>query len=339
MSDSKEIEAEIREVPEPKEDADPRLGSKHSKSDESRLSAELDAQDNQLVYMKPPPGVVRPKQSISRTIQLSLIVGGFNLSNRFKKQNCARASKHDVSIKKGYWLKLPFSREGHGFSYTHEREETFTRFEVQCDPYIVVGVVGKDESVPKEVILPVKEREDLFKQLRKAKRQLRSMPRRLLSLKHVGGFGIYECHPKEGYHSFPKISDATKQTLAEFYKDMMSGEPDYEDRWLKWFQLHFNNINLENGDDSMKAFIAREHSLRVDPEDGRYALQFVLQWSTPKFIFWGFLPIVLSLVIGFWYMYKPRDPSQDAIAIIQTAWGIASYIITAAACEFTVDTG
>lgn len=51
-------------------------------------------------------------------------------------------------------------------------------------------------------------------------------------------------------------------------------------------------------------------------------------WSTPKIIFWGSLPILLSLAIGFWYMCKPRDPCEDHIAIVQTAWGIASYIIT-----------
>lgn len=170
-------------------------------------------------------------------------------------------------------LAVGFGRFRFGAKYEENRH--FTQSHYPYDPYIVVAIAEKDENMPKEVILTVMKNEDLFKQIRKAKRQLRSLPWRLLSLKDVSSYGIYECHPREGYHSVLDISDVTKRTLTELYKEVQSGESDYGNRWLVWIQRHFNNIPEST---FQEIFYKNSHDhdqTQVNPEDGKYALQLV----------------------------------------------------------------
>lgn len=183
------------------------------------------------------------------------------------------------------------------------------------EDYIVVGLLGNDECLPNEVKLLVRKSksEDLFKQIRRATRKLRPLPRRLLSLKRVSGFAIYQCYPTEGYHRVPVMDSKTKRTIQELYRDYRTLDKDYGHRWLDWIHLNFNNGSL-------------------DPANGTYSLQLVLSWSPVKIIFWGIAPIILSLAIGLWYMLKPT-PNEDFLTVVQTAWAIASYIVTAGACE------
>jgi len=178
---------------------------------------------------------------------------------------------------------------------------------------IVVGIRAKEESVLQEKILFVVVQEDLFKQIRYAERQLRHPLRRLLSLKRVGAFGLYRCHPLQDYHSHPDISDETKRCLAELYRSYRTEKRDYQDRWMTWIHANFNNGSN-------------------NPKDGTYTLQLLLQWSPIKLIIWSLVPILLSLAIGLWYMINPY-PGEDHVVVVQTAWTIASYIVTTAARE------
>jgi hypothetical protein len=91
--------------------------------------------------------------------------------------------------------------------------------------------------------------------------------------------------------------------LQSFYHDYNSAKEDYEDRWMKWMHFSLNNTSH-------------------DPGDGKYALQLVLRCSPVKITVYVTAPIVLSLVIGIWYMRHTGD--------IQIAWTISSYVMTAA---------
>ncbi|KAK3986989.1 hypothetical protein QBC44DRAFT_401440 [Cladorrhinum sp. PSN332] len=177
--------------------------------------------------------------------------------------------------------------------------------------FVVIGIWNPGQSMPREVILPVGE-DQLFKQIRSAKQKLRPWGRRILSLKKVVGFSVYQCVPSSGHHLMLPVDKHTQQILTDLFREYNSVSIDQDDRWLRWIM---DEMNCKS----------------KDPEKGKYALRLVLGWSPAKIVFWTISPVILSLVIAFWYSYKPRGPDTDEVAIVQTAWTIASYIITAAA--------
>lgn len=63
---------------------------------------------------------------------------------------------------------------------------------------------------------------------------------------------------------------------------------------------------------------------------GSYSLELVLGWSANRISVVILLPVLLSLAIGIWL--NSRDWSD--LATIQTAWGTASYIVTAGGSKF-----
>lgn len=184
--------------------------------------------------------------------------------------------------------------------------------------YIVVGIMGIHHAIPKERLLAITRPFNLFNQIRSACRRIRPWYRRLLSLKSVASFGIYECNPVNGYHDLVEVDKQTSLVLSEMYMDYSSGDPDYGDRWLHWVQ---KELNLGN----------------TNPADGRYALLLVLKWSPFKIAMYGIASIILSLIIGFWYMWEggqfPEATASDMVGITQTAWTISSFILTAAGGE------
>lgn len=93
-----------------------------------------------------------------------------------------------------------------------------------------------------------------------------------------------------------------------------TGRRDVDSTWLAFLHKELNNMDS-------------------NPREGRYSLQLVLSWSAPKLVIWGSIPILLSLFIGFSYIFKSHT-GEDPVAIVQTAWGIASYIVTAGACKY-----
>ncbi|KAK7894173.1 hypothetical protein LTR67_005931 [Exophiala xenobiotica] len=176
--------------------------------------------------------------------------------------------------------------------------------------YVVVGFMG-DESVPKETLRRVVHTEGLFQEIRKAHRHLRNPFRRALSLKEVSGFGIYECDSSKGYHREVELDKETHRALAEFWRNFSGNKLDYEGRWLMWIHQHFNNGSK-------------------NPEMGRLTLEFKLRWSVYKVVFWGVVPILLSLAVGFWYMFSDHGEVDD-VAVAEAAWVISTYIITTSA--------
>lgn len=72
---------------------------------------------------------------------------------------------------------------------------------------------------------------------------------------------------------------------------------------------------------------------QLDVLQGEYALELVLDWSITRISIVVLVPVLLSLAIGIWLNAK----AWTDLATIQTAWGTASYIVTAGACELTQD--
>ncbi|OAP59514.1 hypothetical protein AYL99_06812 [Fonsecaea erecta] len=181
--------------------------------------------------------------------------------------------------------------------------------------YVVVGIMA-DEIAPKETLRRVMEIDGLFKQIRKAHRYLRNPIRRVVSLKEVSGFGIYQCDPGKGYHKEVELDSETESALAELWRSYNTHPVDYEGRWLLWIHQHFNNSSK-------------------NPQDGTLALELRLRWSVFKVVYWGVVPIVLSLAVGFSYMYADHGDVDD-VAVAEAAWVIATYIITTSALIFAL---
>ncbi|KAH0550927.1 hypothetical protein GP486_007707, partial [Trichoglossum hirsutum] len=175
--------------------------------------------------------------------------------------------------------------------------------------YVVVGIMNKKTGIPKERFIKKDARgakTDLFERIRWAHKSMRPWWRRILSLKAVSGFSMYECHPKSGYHTPVELDQRTKWTLSRFYGEYNTDPKDEDDHWEEWIIEHFN----------------LRHKT---PERGKYALELVLGWSVTKIVLYGSTPILLSLAIGFWYTARVGGDNRNAI--IQTAWTISAYIL------------
>lgn len=62
------------------------------------------------------------------------------------------------------------------------------------------------------------------------------------------------------------------------------------------------------------------------------SLEIILGWPAIRISVVVLLPVVLSLVIGLWF--QSRDWTD--LATIQTAWALASYIVTAGGYKYYV---
>jgi hypothetical protein len=180
--------------------------------------------------------------------------------------------------------------------------------------YVIVGLFDAADGTTLERVEELCDSEekprDALEAIRHAAKCLRPLfSRRLFSLKVIGGFGLYECHRDAGHHTKVKIFEETNQALSELFHDYASGRRDKGDMWKRW--LH---KNLNSGDNF--------------PESRRLALKLQLKWSTDKVLTLASIPILLSIAIGFGYMYWEHNPSSDPVTITQTAWTIASYIVT-----------
>ena len=77
----------------------------------------------------------------------------------------------------------------------------------------------------------------------------------------------------------------------------------------------------------------RLNELKFEPDGGylskQLSIEIVLGWSPLRISIVVLGPFLLSLAVGLWF--QSRNPMD--LATIQTAWGIASYIVTAGSCE------
>lgn len=76
--------------------------------------------------------------------------------------------------------------------------------------------------------------------------------------------------------------------------------------------------------------VLNSNSYRV--RDGAYSLELVLEWSPIRITLVVLLPVLLSLAIGLWL----NSADWTDLATMQTAWGTASYIVTAGGSKFTL---
>ncbi|KAK7957979.1 hypothetical protein PG996_010580 [Apiospora saccharicola] len=197
--------------------------------------------------------------------------------------------------------------------------------------YVVMGIVEATTGVTRECLQPLSTDDgrpkDMIASMHAAVRALRPWYVRWFTLKSVGGFGVYECHQINsnsagggggsgiGYHTVLHVSEATRLSLLELYYDFVAQRRDVNECWKQWVHQHFNA-----GD---------EH-----PGERRLGLQLLLQWSVPKIVAYVSTPVVASLIFGFAYTFTVTGPDVDKVAVLQTAWTVASYIVTAAGGKF-----
>jgi hypothetical protein len=83
--------------------------------------------------------------------------------------------------------------------------------------------------------------------------------------------------------------------------------------WANWIHQALNNNSL-------------------DVVDGTFAIEVVLGWSATRISIAVLFPVLLSLAIGLWL----NSAAWTDLATIQTAWGTASYVVTAGGRKFSL---
>jgi ankyrin repeat protein len=202
-------------------------------------------------------------------------------------------------------LNITCARSNFEVTRSRFRMESYVAAADSQGRHIIVGIMNRKTGIPRERLVFCA-KVDIFEDIRLAHHLIRPWWRRAFSLKHVAGFSMYECHPHKGYHTSVDLDQRTIRTLSQLYGEYKTLSKDKDKRWEDWIQVHFNLSD-------------------PNPRKGKYTLELILRWSIVKITLYGMAPILLSLVIGFWYMTTPGD---DRNAIVQTAWTISSYIIT-----------
>ncbi|KAL5601675.1 hypothetical protein FOBRF1_009208 [Fusarium oxysporum] len=184
-------------------------------------------------------------------------------------------------------------------------------FESRIQPaYIVLGLFLRGYPNPKERVVFVDKPDQLFSKLRWATFRLRGMRGTLLSLKHLKGFRLYKCDADTGTHKRINLDDngvGDLQLLMTTYRRWHVPR-HISLAWSDWIHCTLNNK-------------------RLDVLEGEHGLELVLDWSVTRISIVVLVPVLLSLAIGIWLNSK----AWTDLATIQTAWGTASYIVTAGA--------
>ncbi|UKZ54059.1 hypothetical protein TrVGV298_007864 [Trichoderma virens] len=174
--------------------------------------------------------------------------------------------------------------------------------------YVVLGIFPSGHFNPKERIAFVHDPEKLFRELRWTIFRLRGWRSSLLSLRGVKRFRLFKCNAEDGTHErihLDKNGDADLQLLLNMYKRW------YVSRhialaWTNWIHHTLNNGSL-------------------DVLNGTYAIELVLDWSATRISIVVLLPLLASLITGICL----NKGAWTDLATIQTAWGTASYVVTA----------
>ena len=110
----------------------------------------------------------------------------------------------------------------------------------------------------------------------------------------------------QGYHERVTVDPQTEATLNQLFLDYTTRDLTWSP-WSIWIYQTMNEC----------------HKI---PSSARFSLELRLGWSVTRIVLMTATPVVLSLVVGTWYMQSTGDT--------QTAWTIASYIVTAAGGEY-----
>jgi hypothetical protein len=206
--------------------------------------------------------------------------------------------------------------------YSFDMIPKYRRRATKGRPYITMGLLNKQSEVTAEVTLRINETQTLFDRMKQGTKYLRPWFGRTFSLKEPAGFGVYRCTSTTaaGMENLDlradivldQRSDAALKRLWMEYKSRR--HVDFDDGWLQWVQKGFNQDS-------------------TDPMGGMYGVQVKLKWSAKKFVYYGVAAIGLSLATGFGIAlgWRKQDMSySDSVALWQTAWTIASFVVTAA---------
>ncbi|GAP88927.1 hypothetical protein SAMD00023353_1700040 [Rosellinia necatrix] len=193
-----------------------------------------------------------------------------------------------------------------GCNFTHG---LITEIEVSLQPtYVVLGIFRRGRPNPAECVAFVAKPEHLFRELHRAVYRLRGIRASFFSLTHVQGFRLYQCDAESGTHKrieLDKSGVADLQLLHHMYRQWHV--PAWTAQvWADWIHHTLNRGSY-------------------DVTEGGYALELVLGWSIIRISTVVLLPVLLSLAIG---IYLNAADWRD-LATIQTAWGTASYVVTA----------
>ncbi|KAI1125624.1 hypothetical protein F5Y10DRAFT_246723 [Nemania abortiva] len=173
--------------------------------------------------------------------------------------------------------------------------------------YVVLGLFPHGRSDPKERIVFLQNPERLFWELHLAAFRLRGLRRTFLSLSHVRGFRVYKCNPETGTHERVEIDKnavADLRLLLHMYNKWHVRSFTAES-WAEWIHRSLNDGSFQ---------VSRS----------RLSLEIVLGWSGTRISAVILLPVLLSFAIGLYINSQNwTDPT-----IIQTAWTVASYVVT-----------
>ncbi|KAI0097998.1 hypothetical protein GGR51DRAFT_452604 [Nemania sp. FL0031] len=173
--------------------------------------------------------------------------------------------------------------------------------------HVVIGIFPRGHSNPKELVVFVSNPEHLFSRLHRATFRLRGLRKTFLSLSHVRGFRVYKCNTEIGTHErveLDKNGIADLQLLLYTYKKWWVSDSTAR-LWANWIHATLNNGS------------------NVVP-DGTYSLEIVLGWSGARIAVVVLVPVLLSLAIGVYI----NSQNWTDLTTIQTAWSIASYVVT-----------
>ncbi|KAI2776494.1 hypothetical protein F4815DRAFT_346019 [Daldinia loculata] len=218
--------------------------------------------------------------------------------NNSRMADLPHAERNSPVRKRGY--------NNHWFGITRT---SAIKSNIQVPPvYVVLETFPRSQAYPREVVVFIEDATQFFRRLSWATFRLRGLMRSLFSLRHVTEFRLYKCDAENGTHESIKLDSdgvADLGLLLHTYKQWRV--PDYmAQAWADWVHQVLNN----GSHDVLK---------------GSYSLELVLGWSANRISVVILLPVLLSLAIGIWL--NSRDWSD--LATIQTAWGTASYIVTA----------
>ncbi|KAK4165550.1 hypothetical protein QBC43DRAFT_315449 [Cladorrhinum sp. PSN259] len=174
--------------------------------------------------------------------------------------------------------------------------------------YLVVGIFPRGQSNPRERVVFVEDPAYLLWSLRWALFRLRGIRSTFFSLRHVQGLRLYKCDSHQGTHERVELDDNGKADLQLFlhaYSRWFNSS--YATRaWAKWIHETLNSSSY-------------------DVVEGRYSLELVLDWSVTRISAVIMAPVLLSLAVGLWL----NSSNWTDLDTIQTAWGAASYVVTA----------
>ncbi|KAF5588145.1 hypothetical protein FPANT_6677 [Fusarium pseudoanthophilum] len=200
-------------------------------------------------------------------------------------------AQHEAQAERIEW-KTTFSTPVFGIERTSAIE-----FESRIQPtYVLLGLFLRGNPNPKERVVFVDQPDQLFSKLRWATFRIR--------------FRIYKCDADTGTHKHINLDDNGVADLQLFMSTYRRWHvPRHISlAWSDWIHCTLNNK-------------------RLDILEGEYGLELVLDWSVTRISIVVLIPVLLSLAIGIWLNSK----AWTDLATIQTAWGTASYIVTAGA--------